>query len=509
MYDCFVQPAESFGSKGWLAKGRRFERDISQGIFNLFGVDVSADGLAGLFQPSFPGVRCFVVQPRLAPDRAVEITLVGISREGRPMWTGTRAFVLGRDGSFELHRGFDQIHPSFRHRNITVDLIHRELNVLRIARRGPTSRITIDAEKVGRYLCAIHGFVFADETNEGPPLRSNRPFAPDEDRDRLVSAAEKFLDEVGRQTGRGRLAIESAQEEARKARAAWDLARLSFPGEPPDFLESDEGQAGITKLGREFLLAESTPSWRAALYLEPPDPSIREAGNRFREAKTTYAQDRLERELEEARQALESPHRSSRLLGLETLGMIGNEEHATLIKPLTESTDRRVASFARKVLRMLSGEELRDRMKAFVTSQNEDAGWRGLVLRVLAEHYPEDIAGQSAMLRVDPDARIQRGVLPVVAQAAQGTAELAAMLAANPAHEDRPGLAELRLELIEWLGRRTDPLTLPVLLEQYRNAGPDPAETLALSRAVVAFRDPRAKVALSDIVREQTRPPWP
>ncbi len=504
-----MQPGESFGSKGWLARGRRFDRDISQGLYNLFGVEVSADGLAGLFQPSFPGVRCFVVQPRLAPDRAVELTLVGIARDGRPIWQGQRALVLGRDGSLELHRGLDQIHPAYQHRNITGDLINRELNLLRIARRGPTSRITIDAEGIGRYQCAINGFIFADETNEGPPLRSNRPFAPEQDRARVINAAEQFLEEVGRSTDKGRLAIEGAQEEARKTYAPWSLARLHFAGEKPESVGGYEGKVGITKLGREFWLARDTPSWRAALYLEPIHPAIRTAGEQFRAAREAYTLSRLDHEIDEARTGLASDQRAARILALETLGMIGSDTHASLVKPFTQSLDRRIAGVARQVLITLSGTELPLRMRNFVFNIKEDAQWRGLVLRILAEHYPEEITEQSSLLRVDPDARIQRGVIPVVARAAQGTAELAAMLAANPSSELRPGLAELRLELIELLGKRIDPLTLPVLLEQYRGAGNDPAETLALSRAVVGFRDPRANAVLSDIVRNQHRPPLP
>jgi hypothetical protein len=110
---------------------------------------------------------------------------------------------------------------------------------------------------------------------------------------------------------------------------------------------------------------------------------------------------------------------------------------------------------------------------------------------------------------VDPDARIQRGILPVVASAAQGPAELASMLAANPPLEERPGLAELRLELIERLAGIGDPMTLPVLLEQYRSSRDDPAEMLALSRALVAFPDPRARQALAEAVRSFERPPLP
>lgn len=493
-----------------LSDGRPLPDRIARSLYELLGLECSRDGLARLFQPSYPGVRAFVIEPRVAPDRAVEITLVGVARSGRPVWTGTRAFVLGRDGSLEIHRGFDEIEPDFQHRNTTVDLMRRELELLRLTRRGPSSRLTIDAEGVGRYLCALHGFVFADETTEGPPVRSNRPFDPEVDRTRLIEAAERYLEEAGARLGLGRIAIEGGVEEARQARTAWDLARLRFAGAAPRPVEGSDGAAGATALGRDFLLARDTPTWRAALYLDARDPESRARADRYRRDKTADYQARLARELREAAEALEREHRPTRIKALETLGRSSGPEVAPILARFANSSDRRLAGVARRMQRMLTGEDLFERILAFADDERNDARWRGLALRILAEHKPDAIRDRSMLLRVNPDARLQRAAIPLVADSPQGTMELASMLAANPRTEARPGLDALRLELIERLAERSDPLTLPVLIEEHASARTaDPAELLSLSRALVAFTDPRARSALAAASRSFERPPWP
>lgn len=508
-----------------LSEGRHFPPNVARALRRILGMDVSRDGFARLFQPSFPGVRAFVLQPRVAPDQAVEMTLVGIARNGRPVWTGSRAFVLGRDGSLEIHRGFDEIDPAFQHRNTTVDLLNREMELLRLTERGPASRLTIDAEGVGRYLCALHGLVFADETDEGPPVRSNRPFAPEEDRTRLIKAALSFIEEKGRQLSLGRIAIEGTLHQADRATSAMDLARLRFAGVEDEPVEGSDGQVGATQLGREFLLARTTPAWRAALYLSPRDESLRGRGEDYRLTKTLEYRRRFEEELSLARAQAQSTQRPDRIKGLETLGHIGSKEDLDLLQIASEGKDRRVASVARRMTRMIEGTDLEERMKDFAENEREDTRWRSLVLRVLAEHHPAMIEDASPMLRAYPDARIQRAVVPLVANAPQGSAELAAMLAANPRTEPRAGLLELRLELIERLAERADPMTLPVLIEQYASAHgspdsppsaeiertqlADPAEILALSRALVAIPDPRARAALMEATRSFERPPVP
>lgn len=492
-----------------LAEGRPLPDRIGRALADILGLELSLDGLERFFQPSFPGVRAYVIESRVAPDQAVEIRLVGIARDGRPVWRGRRAFVQGRDGSVEIHRKLDHVDPAYKDRAITVDLVARELELLELTKRGPSSRLTVDAEGPGRYLFALHGYVFADETDEGSPVRSKEPFRPEGDRGLLVEAAVQVLEREGRRLGLGRIAIETAQDQARRATSALDLARASFDGVPNEPVEGAERELGVTRLGREILSAHETPAWRAALYLETRDPRTRAVGDAFRRAKTRVHRESYEAELTRALSGLGSGQRPERIRALESLGMIGRPTDARRIGSLSASEDRRVAGIAKRVGRMLDGSNLVERMMEFASSEEEDPKWRGLVYRVLAEHHPEQLQGQSTLLRIHPDARIQRAVLPVIAAEDQGTADLAAMLAANPSHETRPGLPELRLELLERLAERADPMTLPVILQEHGRSHADPKETLAVSRALVAFNDPRARLALAEASRGQRRPPVP
>ncbi|NJK88650.1 MAG: hypothetical protein HC923_04110, partial [Myxococcales bacterium] len=167
-----------------LAKGQPLEPNAELAFERMLGHRVGLEGLSRLFQPSFPGVRTYAIEERAAPDQAVELTLVGVARDGRSVWTGSRAFVRGRDGSLEIHRGFDEVDLEYQSRNITTDLMMRELELLDLFGGGPSARLTIDADSIGRYVCALHGFIFADETEEGPSTRSLHAFEPDGDRDR-------------------------------------------------------------------------------------------------------------------------------------------------------------------------------------------------------------------------------------------------------------------------------------------------------------------------------------
>src|SRR5438105_217172 len=80
---------------------------------------------------------------------------------------------------------------------------------------------------------------------------------------------------------------------------------------------------------------------------------------------------------------------------------------------------------------------------------------RGFAYRVLAEHFRARIQSKVHMLRVNPDARIQRAIVPIIADdETDAGPQLASLLVANPAREgseDRPGLLALRIELIERL----------------------------------------------------------
>lgn len=494
-----------------LGKGRPLPAESATALTRLLGLEPRLEGLSRLFQPGFPGIRTFVVDLHEAPDQAVEFTLVGIARNGRPVWTGTRAFAFGRDGSLEIHRGYDEIDKEYRSRNITVDLMQRELDLLELLRRGPNPRLTIDAEGVGRYICALHGFVFADETDEGPPVRSWRSLEPTGDRAALAQAARAFVPRYGERARVGRIAIEEALGQIEVARYPWDFARLSFPGVPGGLEGTDEGQMNVTDLGRGFLLSKETPPWRAAAYVF--GDVVSELGAEYRRRKTRRSEARFAEEIQQARAALEAPQRATKVRALETLGMVAPSWIAAEIRPLTEGADRRVAASARAALRQISGSDLAQRMLAFANDDKQRASLRALSYRVLAEHFPKELEGLASMLRVNPDARIQRAVVPLLAAGANQAEDLASMLAANPwrgSETRRPGLLALRLELIDRIRTRADPATLPCLMEAFRTQpAPEPAELLALSRALVAFPDPRAQSVLTEAARRLGRPDIP
>jgi hypothetical protein len=502
-----------------VGKGRPLEPDAHEALHRLLGVRVSLEGLSRLFAPGFPGIRTFAIQVRVAPDAAVELTLVGVARDGTPVWSGTRAFAFGRDGSLEIHRGFDEIDPAYQSRNITVDLMQRELDLLALIDRGHTlghsSRLTIDADEVGRYVCALHGFSFADETDEGPPVRSVRALDPQGDRARLIAAAPAFVDRIASQANAGRIAIESAIAQLKAAQTPWDFARARLPGHEPELAEGDDGEMGVGSLGRAFLLAHDTPGWRAALYLYDDDKlENRRIGFEYRRRKTNRSEARLAREIQECREALVGSNRVARLRAIETLEMIAPPWIISELRGIAEGDDRRATAIARRAVARINGTALPDDLLAFAQEKKNDPARRALAYRALAEHFPSHVAPHVPMLRVDPDARIQRAAIPLLDRnSIDAGPDLASLLAANPWHEGemaRTGLLALRLELIERLARLLDPRTLPVLIAAYRtHPAPSPAEMLALSRALVGFPDPRAQRALMDVARRFERPQIP
>ena len=183
------------------------------------------------------------------------------------------------------------------------------------------------------------------------------------------------------------------------------------------------------------------------------------------------------------------------------------------VRTLTEGADRRVAASARAALRQMTGADLPQRMLTYALDEKRRGYHRSLAFRVLAEHFPDHLRPHASMLRVHPDARIQRAVVPLVASGPNQAEDLASMLAANPwrAREaERPGLVALRLELIDRVRTRADPATLPCLMEAFRaQPPPPPAEMLALSRALVAFPDPRAQTVLTEAAKQLARPQVP
>ncbi len=478
----------------------------------LMGARVGLRGLSQLFQPGFPGVRAFAVEVRAAPDQAVELTLVGIARNGAPVWTGSRAFAHGRDGSLEIHRGFDEIEPTYQSRNITVDLMQRELDILALLPSGPNARLTIDAEGIGRYVCTLHGFIFADETDEGPPVRSTRALEPEGDRQRLIEASPRVVQRAAKREGIGQIGIEAAVEQFSTAQIPWDFALVTLPGTKERLAEGDDGTMGVGALGREFLLAEDTPAWRAALYLHLRDKRSRELGQEYRKRKTIKSEARIAQEIQEGREGLTAPQKSQRIRALRALGMAAPAWLEPEIQALARGSDRRLAAVARQTLRQISGEDLPDRMLSYVADNNNDGRLRGLACRVLAEYFADRLQDKVTMFRIHPDARLQKAVVPLVADSGmEAGPNIATMLAANPWTDgNRPGLLPLRLELIEKLSQLRDPRTLPALMAAYRTEpSPPPAEMLALSRALVSFPDPRAQMALIEVARRRDRPPIP
>ena len=497
-----------------VGKGRALEPEAAEALERLLGVGVSLDGLSRLFSPGFPGIRTFAIEVRVAPDHAVELTLVGVARDGSPVWSGTRAFASGRDGSLEIHRGFDVIDPAYQSRNITVDLMQRELDLLALVDRGHSSRLTIDADEVGCYVCALHGFSFADETEEGPPVRSSRALDPPGDRARLLAAAPAFVERIATQKPSiGRIAIESALEQFRRAETPWDFARAVLTGDEPELAEGDDGEMGVGSLGRGFLLAHDTPGWRAALYLYDDEKENRRLGFEYRRRKTIRSEARLAKEIQECREMLGGSNRLARLRAIETLEMIAPPWIIPELRAIGDSDDRRASAMAKRSIARINGSALPDDLLAFAQDRKHDPERRAHAYRVLAEHFPAQLEAHIPMMRVDPDARIQRAVIPLLHKdTADAGPDLASLLAANPWEEGagRPGLLALRLELIERLARLLDPRTLPVLIAAYRaHPAPSPPEMLALSRALVGFPDPRAQRALMDVARRFERPQIP
>jgi hypothetical protein len=496
-----------------LGKGRRLNDEATEALERLFGVPVGVEGLSRLFQPGYPGVRSFVVETAVAPDQAIDFTLVGIARDGMPTWLSARAFAKGREGALEIHHGYNEISVEHRSRNITVDLIQRELDILKLQGEAPTSRITIDAEGIGSYVCALHGFEFADETEEGPPVRSTRALEPEGDRHRIMEAAPPLIEKIAQRVGASSSAVERAISTLQSARSPWDILRLQLQGMEPLLAEGDDGEMGVGALGRELLLSKELPPWRAALYRDSTRNEAHRVGDEYRRRKTHRSEARLATEIQAARDQLLSPKRELKVKALRVLAEIAPTWVTPDIKALEEGKERRIANVARHAMRQISGVDLGDRLLAYAINKKHDGRARAIAYRVLAEHHRAKIMPMLPMLRVNPDARIQRAIVPLLTDdPTDAGPQLASLLAANPheGQDERPGLQELRIELIERLARIRDQRTLPALMQAYRaRPPPPPIEMLALSRALVAFPDPRAQLALIEVARRMERPAIP
>ncbi len=493
-----------------LAKGRPLPADVSAALGAMLGTPVAKEGLSRFFQPSFPGVRTYVIQASVAPDRSVDITIVGVARDGTPAWTAQRAFTRGRDGSLEIHHTLDETLESYRSRNVLVDTFRKQLELLTTLDTGPNGRITVDAQDVGSYVCALHGFVFADETDDGPPIRSERASAPDGDRQRMITAAEPLLIALARRHGVEAAAVDKAIAESKNARLPIDFAKLVLAGAHYEVPPTVRGL--VSGSGRALMLDPSLPTWRAALYPPGRYEDADRLGNLFRRRHTTLCDDKLTMELRQAREHLGADSRGTVMKGLRQLAQLGPNDVIGEVKALTKHAHRGVAAVARTTLRQISGTDLESRILAYADNAKNDPRRRAWAYRILAEYFPEQIEARVPMLRINPDARIQRAVLPCLARdVADAGAALGSLLAANPwSDHPRPGMLELRLEIIDLLSRNPDSRALPALMSALASSEPSPPkEALALSRALVSHPDPRARRALTAHAQQLERPPVP
>ncbi len=491
-----------------LAKGRALPPGPDRALRSMLGVPVGRDGLARALAPSFPGLKTHVVQARITPDRSVDLTLIGVARDGAPVWVAGRSFARGRDGSIELHHCSDELHPDLRRRNVHVDAVRRELDLLRGLDTGPAARVTIDAEGDTAYAAALHGFVFADETEAGPPVRSHHALAPDGDRRRWCEWAVLQLRRIGGRLGVPPDRLHEAERALIAATTPAEILQLELPGAALPVPEDEAEFVG--RLGRALLLTSGAPHFRASLEVRRSDETFAR-GSRYRIAQSAKAETRLASEVRRALDQVERGNRSAQMRALSELGMIAPSFAAAKIRDLVRESHRGVAAAARRALRQISGGDLKERLLAYAEDPRHDGRSRGRAYRVLTEYDPARVADRVPMLRVDPDAHIQRAAIPVLLEdeAELGPA-LASFLAANPWTDlvTRPGLAELRMELIEALAAHPDPRAVPALMGALAD-DPPRAEHIALSRALVNHPDPRARRAVAAAAQRLDRPPVP
>lgn len=508
-------------SKFRAPKGRTDRAELNDGppippeaqpVFErLLGFPVSLSGLSTLFQPDTTDFRIFAVEVRRAPDFAAECTLIGVRRDGVPAYHARRALTLTATGDLELHHGPNLLTDAARPFAIGERVLEREIDLLEWLSPGAHSRITMDAYGERRFLCAVHGFEFADETEDGPPIRSERALDPEGDRRQLQERAHAFLANLADDKGLGQIERDALDEAISSARYPTDIVRLG--AHLSDEANQKLGELGDSKmaLGKAVLLDEHAPHWRAALY-----PAARHPAQRFGHAyRRTIALRRLRDRDERLRQAsdqLNHSARAQRVTGIETLGLWGHGAHREQLLRFEEGSDRTVARAARTARRMIQGTRLMDRIEAVATHASTPVATRALALRILSEFDPARVAPRRIWLRTHPDARVQRAAIPLARQDADPAPHLASLLAANPWLKPpaRPGLLELRLEIIDALEALADPRSIPSLILALRNdPPPSMAERAALSRAMVAMDDPRAQAALRAVTKQSQRPAVP
>jgi hypothetical protein len=495
-----------------LEKGRRLAPRPEEPLRRWLGADrIGLEGFSRLFQTRLPGVRVFATDVQRPRENTVETTLIGVARNGQPAWHSQITLAESREGALEIHLGPTQIEAAFKERAVLAELIERSLEVLRAVNTSRQSRITTDAEGVRSYEFALHGFDFADKAPEGAPLSSKRALAPAVDLQNLQRSANSFVSRLAEQDKWPEERTAVARQHIDNARTPLDFARLPLPRSSTS--EADRSEDPGT-LGQLFLLSKDTSPWRGALLAHDHPQPLLSAGVRYRQELMNRAESRQNERLNQAIALLDGLERNEQVRSLETIGLVGTVREQERIRAISEGDDRRLAAVARRALEMISGQKLSEEIETLADDPEGKAPLRARAYRILAEHFPPQFSKKVSMLRVHPDARLQRTVIPYLQANAQHPGPpLASLLGANPWAEggtSRSGLLELRLELIECLAQIRDPACLPVLIAAY-GASPSPTSTemLALSRALLGFQDPRAQNVLSQFPTRADRLPSP
>ncbi|MEE2901529.1 MAG: hypothetical protein VYC39_04335 [Myxococcota bacterium] len=488
----------------YLSQGIQFPHEIAIVLERLFGQAVSKEGLSKVFQPQFAGLKPYVVQATLTSNRFVEFLVIGIARDGRPIWSAERSIGLGRDGSIELHHGNDFVDEDFRPQNILNDCLENEIQLLQDLDAGPNPRITFDAHGEKSYKGALHGAVFADDTDEGPPVQSIRALEPDGDKRQVINSAVTMLRGLAEKQGLPAQEVERAAKQIENIKTPFDLAQINidqFRG-----TISEEEKKFASPLGRALCLGKKLPSWRGALYPK----ELPEHAKSYRNQHRDKAESTRSEEIRTSLEVLSKSNHSAQIKALRALGRLAPAWLLPEIKAHFEHSHRGIAVVARQVAKQISDASLHEKIALFSNNRKHDGRLRGFGFRVLSEYYPQSISQSVALLRVNPDARIQRSIIPILAADQNGGPQLASLLTANPrSHRDtnRPGLDELRLELIECLSKLDDTRIIPSLMCALTALPPPPPqEVLALSRALVSHPDPRAQPALNIVSQRLARP---
>ena len=176
----------------FLSQGAKFPREIAAVLERLFGQAVSKKA----FENIPTAIRGFETLRRSGCSDLQSLRRISYywhRERRRPVWSSERSIGIGRDGSIELHHGNDFVKEDFSPQNILNDCLENEIKLLQQLDAGPNPRITFDAHGEKSYRGALHGAIFADDTDEGPPVQSIRALEPDGDKRRVIASAKSML----------------------------------------------------------------------------------------------------------------------------------------------------------------------------------------------------------------------------------------------------------------------------------------------------------------------------